>query len=654
MLLSPVSTTGARTRMPSSSSSPNKASSWVAEEEKRFLLGAHNSCSSTASLSTCSSSSSSLVMDEEEGSANAPLLLTKKQQQAKESSLESYLYPNFGTGELPSQADAARWLKYLIYIPLVTMVVAMVSTEFSLSIAIKYGMIKAVEAFARNLWYNTLVFRLICASMIFGLVMSLLTMEVYTMVMLLRGRQRRSLPTENNKRLIHAVVICQYKEPLDILDATVQSLVESTLAHNTIIVLACEARDPYADEVFATLESRYSHHFRNFLKTDHRLAPGEVIGKSSNENHAVRELYSHMTEKEQMDPFQVMVTVCDADSLFDPVFLEHVEAEFWRMPDGRRAIYNAPINTYRNLSDCNLLVQAVEISRCHYDTFIGLTGFRPSQSNYSLTLGFCHEVGYWDPTNTAEDFHTAIKAMAMSGQGKSIVVPVWSLILNDSVCSFHDRWTQAKRHMWGVEECAWTLELFWHLRFKRWASLMGITLGTMLLGKNCIPTGFLFLLLPSVRQLFFSLETSTKTFLVGMFVVQQFATWLQVVVREIFLRRYILAGRKHMKPVVAGGWKNQFLVGLLATTPFVWLIIEQLSLVIFFTGATWSMLWHARTHNTILYVTAPKALSILPEDEEKTSNSRSSKTTITEATTTITTTNNSNNASSSVTDRKTV
>jgi hypothetical protein len=238
------------------------------------------------------------------------------------------------------------------------------------------------------------------------------------------------------------------------------------------------------------------------------------------------------------------------------------------------------------------------MSRCQDDTFVGLTSFRPSQSNYSLTLGFCHETGYWDPSNTAEDFHTAIKAMAMSGQEKNIVVQVWSLILNDSVCSLKDRWTQAKRHMWGVEECAWVLELFHHLRFRRWMSLMALSFQRMLLGNNCIPKLPL-LLLPSVRRAFFSLQASFQTFIVWFVVVQQLATWLRILLRELALRRYILAGRKHMKPA---GWLNW----LLLATPL-YILVEQFSLFYFYTCSTWCMLWHARNHNTILYVTAPKA-----------------------------------------------
>eukprot|EP00934_Nitzschia_sp_Nitz4_P000037 Nitzschia sp. Nitz4//scaffold225_size51843//15596//17392//NITZ4_006893-RA/size51843-processed-gene-0.70-mRNA-1//-1//CDS//3329542669//37//frame0 len=565
------------------------------------------SVASTVSLTDSLRSEDSSSLSED---FNINLRTEADYKQIPETRLEDYLYPKIGSeGKLPSQGDATRFLKYLIYVPLLAMATMAISTEIWMRVALRYGVISQVESFFKNLFNDPFIFTIMCISLAFGMLTHFLMVDVYSFVMLLNGKRRRSLPAD--KRLIHAVVICQYKEPLEVLDATIASLVESTRVHNTMIVLASEARDPLAQGVFDKLEAKYGHVFRNFIKTDHPLTPGEVIGKSSNENYAVRELYKYCVEQQNLDPFEVMVTVCDADSLFDPVYLEHVEAEFFRMPDGRRAIYNAPINTYRNFGECNLMVQAVEMSRCQYDTFVG-TSFRPSQSNYSLTLGFCHETDYWDPTNTAEDFHTALKAMAVTGQGKPIVVTVWSLILNDSVAGFKDRWTQAQRHMWGIEECAWALNLFFHLRFTRWMSIMGLTCSRMLLEKNCIPP-WIFFLIPAVQKTFFSLERTSQEFLVGMYLVTRLMVWLETIGREFVLRRYILGDRKHMQKA---GWKNI----LLMATPL-YGIVEDLSVFFFFTCATWSMLVHAMSHNTIMYVTAPKAFvstsSSTPAVEER-------------------------------------
>jgi len=548
------------------------------------------SLASTDSLTTCSSSNSNSIETDDV---------------TKETQWESLLYPKFGNGRLPNQADATKWLKFLIYIPVIALATTLVSMEILLRTALRYGIVQQMDRLLQSIWTDSILFTVALMSVIM-IIVSAIVPDLHSIMMLWYGKQTRSLPLDPDKRLVHAVVICQYKEPLEVLDATVQSLVDGTLACNTIVLLACEARDPFADDVFEILESKYSQYFRNFIKTTHELSPGEVIGKSSNENHAVRQLYSYIMQ-EGIDPFDVMVTVCDADSLFDPVFLEHVEAEFWRMPDGRRVIYNAPINTYRNLRECDLFVQVVEMARCQDDVFPGLMAYRPSQSNYSLTLGFCHEIDYWDPTNTAEDFHTALKAMAFTGQGTTVVVQVWSLILNDSVCSTKDRWTQAKRHMWGIEECAWTMELYSHLRFKRWISLIGLTFGRMILSGSCLPSSPL-LFLPSVRACFFSLEVSTQRFFIGVFVVQKLVGWIQVVIREVVIRRFILADRKHM---LKAGWKNW----LVLVTPL-YIIIEQASLFFFYTFATWAMLWHACHHNTILYVTAPKSFTTNEKSEK--------------------------------------
>ena len=112
-----------------------------------------------------------------------------------------------------------------------------------------------------------------------------------------------------------------YKQPLEVLRGTIESLANSNLASSTIVVLACEDRDVEVDATFAELEAQFSGCFRSFFKTAPRLAPGEVVGKSSNENFACKELYK-LVNKEGIDPFNVMVTTCDADSLFDTVFLE--------------------------------------------------------------------------------------------------------------------------------------------------------------------------------------------------------------------------------------------------------------------------------------------------------------------------------------------
>lgn len=512
--------------------------------------------------------------------------------------LSSYfLEPNVSRGHesLPLQLHARKLLKFLILVPLSAVGMLIFSAQYVTPFLRDQG----VYSFGENLFWNTIVKNPLAFALLVALPLVLalsydLAQEICTMVMLVRGRSRRSLPA-HMPRLIHGIIVCNYKEPIEVLRATVDSIAKNTLSQACFVILACEERDPTAEATFRQLQAEYKNSFLNFIMTKHSLQEGEVVGKSSNENFACRQLYNIMQEQ-GVDPFQVMVTTCDADSLFDKVYFEHVEAEYCRMPDGRRFIYNAPINTYRNLGECNLLVKIFEISRCQFDCFRGFN-FRPAQSNYSLTLGFAQEINFWDPSNTSEDFHTTIKAMAMTGKGRHVVVPVWSFILNDSVTGFHDRWVQAKRHMWGIEEAAFTLLMFPMLRINLWFSLFSMV-GTQMF-STCTPS-FLYLAFPAVRAVFWSLRPESQRLLVGLVLASVVYGWVKAIAREVFLYRYILSGRKLMMRRTAVEWLQ--IVAL-------WPILSEVSVIVFACLATWRVLIHAVFHETLTYVTAPKALN---------------------------------------------
>jgi hypothetical protein len=233
-------------------------------------------------------------------------------------------------------------------------------------------------------------------------------------------------------------------------------------------------------------------------------------------------------------------------------------------------------------------------------------GFRPAQSNYSLTLGFAHEIDYWDPTNTSEDYHTTLKAMAFSGNGRNVVVRVWSLILNDSVCSFKDRWIQAKRHMWGIEEVAWVWSLFPVLRLNHWLTMLALTAGQMLTG-SVVPSSLMYFF-PPIQKVLFSLHLETQLLLAAIFATTQAYMWTKTIIREVFLYRYILNHRKHFMRPSLGHW-----IMLMTIYP----VLDTIAWMAYNVFATWAMLFRAQKHHSVVYVTAPKALNSSSEPSEK-------------------------------------
>jgi len=502
------------------------------------------------------------------------------------------LHVEYGRGRLtlPWQAAGHRFMRWLIIVPLLSMASMGFTAVWVLPRLVPLA--GSLDAALDVILASPLLLALAAASLLGKLAYDV-GRDGATFAYLLRGLQRAHLPADR-PRLLHAVIVCAYKEPYDVLATTIKSLRSQTLAANTIVVLATEARDDTADETFWKLHEAFGDKFQHFMQTKHTLSPGEVAGKSSNERCAALHLFDYVAAR-GVDPYSVMVTTCDADSHFDKVFLEQLESEYCKLPDGRHTLFDSPINVYRNLADCNALVAAFEIDRTQYCTFTAVE-WQPTQSNYSLTLGFLHAIDYWHPDNTSEDLHTTLKATAYTN-GSNVVVPVWSLILNDSVTGLADRWTQAKRHMWGIEETAWVLSLFPLLRLKTWARMLQLSCGQML--TTIVVPPWLVLLIPQTRELLAALPPRALWCMAASTAAWYLYTWARVFVREAFLHRCILAHRKTLLPISKLRW---------ALLALFYPVLSFAAHLVFNVAATWAMLLHALNHVHYGYVTAPKEL----------------------------------------------
>jgi cellulose synthase/poly-beta-1,6-N-acetylglucosamine synthase-like glycosyltransferase len=402
----------------------------------------------------------------------------------------------------------------------------------------------------------------------------------------------------------HAIVICAYKEPLDVLIRTFNTIAQqqtfSGYHEPPIIVFATEARDDTAESIYAALKEHMDKKFEIILTT-HVFAEGEAIGKSSNENWAVKQLYRKLVDERGLDPFEVLVTIADADSLLSPTYLMHLEASFRSQRDGRRLIYNGPLNVYRNIDDAGLLVQCYEMNRCHQDVFHNPFMQYHPQSNYSLTLGFCQELDFWTPDVMPEDIHTANRAM-INNFGSKTTVAIPAIICNDTVVQFGDRYVQALRHQWGsMTEFAWALALLFEskLSFPSWWALFSVEANRE--GAY----------LDIARMLLVYIATSTIFYLgvvhwssihwkgrlyIGFYISRIIWGWLWFWLAEWALWHNLLKQFKIKKPS-PGRW-----IMIAVTMPFM-LFVGQ---IIFFFVATAQSLYRITFLEDLTYVCAPK------------------------------------------------
>mmetsp|Transcript_29347 Transcript_29347/g.64501 ORF Transcript_29347/g.64501 Transcript_29347/m.64501 type:complete len:325 (-) Transcript_29347:302-1276(-) len=314
----------------------------------------------------------------------------------------------------------------------------------------------------------------------------------------------------------------------------------------------------------------------------------------------MRQIYRQLVEEEGMDPFEILITIVDADSILSQTYLSWAEASYKRQQDGRRLIYSGPINTYRNFSDGNILVQMMEIMRNNADIFYDPRQAYHPQSNYTLSLGLCAELGFWSVDSIPEDIHTAAKAM-LNNYGSLTTMPIPPLISNDLVAGFTDRYVQAKRHQWAITEIAWYVALAEHqpLTFPGWAAVAGAEMsraGSFFNASKVlsgyIATGWMswyivsnWATLPANAQMYF---------IAGL--VAWLCSWGMFWICEAWVWRNLMPQFPIKKPSVLN-WI--ILVGL---SP-IW---QLLATLVFFVLPTLHVLVHAAFWGELSYVCAPK------------------------------------------------
>ncbi|MEX2236887.1 MAG: glycosyltransferase family 2 protein [Dehalococcoidia bacterium] len=207
------------------------------------------------------------------------------------------------------------------------------------------------------------------------------------------------------------------------------------------------------------MKSEFGGSFRELLITIHPAnLPGEVRGKSSNENWAARRAYEDLVQRRGMNPGHMTITSCDADARFHRSYFSCLASKFATDPNRYRRFWQAPIFYYNNiwrvpapLRILNGLGGLIHLSK--------LTRRRVvfPQSTYSLSLRMANEVGYWDPDVVSEDWHMFLKWFYVL-KGEVQVEPIYLPVGNDAALAdsyagtLVNHYLQVKRWAWGAED----------------------------------------------------------------------------------------------------------------------------------------------------------------------------------------------------------
>jgi hypothetical protein len=275
----------------------------------------------------------------------------------------------------------------------------------------------------------------------------------------------------------HIVIIPTYREPLDILRRTLASLAGQDAAAQLAVVIAMEEREEGGPLKSRTLEREFAGRFALLRTTFHPAGlPGEVVGKSSNENYAGRAAKRWLVDEGRHPLGAITITSCDADTVFHPRYFACVGYKFATDPERYRRFWQSPILLTNNIwqSPAPLRVGSALAGVHILGNLVKEDRVVFPQSTYSLSLQLAHEVGYWDPDIIPEDWHMFLKCFYATS-GRVEVEPVFLPTGNDAVHaggwwpSIKMAYIQHKRHAWGASDIPYAIRQSLAHREMRWS-----------------------------------------------------------------------------------------------------------------------------------------------------------------------------------------
>lgn len=262
------------------------------------------------------------------------------------------------------------------------------------------------------------------------------------------------------KEVKHIIIIPTYKEPLHTLERTLDALKNQTFPTQQITaVIAFEAREPESTrrKKQAALIKKFGKHL-DLMFTVHVLAPGEVVGKSSNERHAGIEAKKRLVDEQKHDMDFITVTSCDADHVYHPQHFAYLTYEFLDNPYRYNRFWQPGVMFYNNFWKLPALTRVANTFATIWNTALLSRADRLlSCQNYSTSLKLLHKVGYWDADVIPEDYRIFFKSY-FKLKGKLEVEPLYIPLYADAAESVGwwstliNQYEQYKRWAWGVSD----------------------------------------------------------------------------------------------------------------------------------------------------------------------------------------------------------
>jgi len=296
--------------------------------------------------------------------------------------------------------------------------------------------------------------------------------------------------------LYHLIVLPMYKESLEVVEATFESLTRANYPQDRmIVVLAIEERAGEAGQSVAEkISEKFQDKFFKFLVTIHpHNLPGEIAGKGSNETFAGREVKEKIIDNLNIPYEKILVSVFDVDAVIFKDYFSRLTYLFLDQPDRLHCSFQ-PIPIFNNnIWDAPSFSRVVAQSGTFWHM---MQQERPERlatfSSHSMNFKSIVEMDFWSAKNVSEDSRIFWQSLLFY-DGNYRAVPMYYPVSMDANLAENlwqtliNVYKQQRRWGWGVEnipyilygfyqnkKISWRTKVFWtfnHLEsFWSWAT----------------------------------------------------------------------------------------------------------------------------------------------------------------------------------------
>ncbi len=290
--------------------------------------------------------------------------------------------------------------------------------------------------------------------------------------------------------VFNVVIVPLYKERREVIDPTVQSIIDSHYSlENIMFILAYEERaGKDTEDIAQTIIAKYGKMFYHAKAIMHpRNLPNEIAGKGANITYAANYLKSFL-ERSKIDPDKVIVTTLDADNRPDPYYFAYLTYEYILDLNHQYKSYQ-PVSLYmNNIWDVPAPMRVLAIG-CSFWAIIS------SQRKHMLRNFSSHAQGmsslihtnFWSVRTVVEDGHQYWRSY-FAFKGNYEVEPLFIPICQDAVLdstywkTIKSQFIQLQRWAYGASDIAYVADKgfgkhaevpFWSILWRFLVSLEG-------------------------------------------------------------------------------------------------------------------------------------------------------------------------------------